>query len=69
MCCTKCESKNVVKGGFIKAVKRLCYQFVPTKHHGKSEQEKLTAVLLYISGLSLRTIAKLLKVSNEMYQY
>ena len=38
-------------------------QFVPTRQHGKSESEKLTAVLLCINGLSLRTIGRLLKVS------
>lgn len=69
MCCKKCGSQNIIKSGFIKGQQRYkckdcCYQFVPTRHHGRSEQEKLTAVLLYISGLSLRTIGRLLKVSN-----
>lgn len=69
MWCTNCRSQNVIKSGFVKGQQRYrckdcCYQFVPTGHHEKIEQEKLTAVLLYINGLSLRTIAKFLKVSN-----
>ncbi|MDR2720608.1 MAG: hypothetical protein LBC03_07395 [Nitrososphaerota archaeon] len=36
---------------------------MPTIHHGKSETQKLTAVFLYINGLSLRTIARLIHVT------
>lgn len=68
MSCTKCGSERVYKSGFVQGEQRYkCKdcgrQFVPTRHHGKSETEKLTAVLLYINGLSLRTIGRLLKVS------
>lgn len=68
MACTKCGSERVYKSGFVKGEQRYkCKdcgrQFVPTRHHGKSETEKLTAVLLYINGLSLRTIGRLLKVT------
>ena len=68
MFCTKCGSENVLKSGFVKSEQRYrCKecgrQFVPTRHHGKSETQKLTAILLYINGLSLRTIARLIHVT------
>ena len=68
MQCTKCGSERIYKSGFIKSEQRYkCKgcgrQFVPTRHHGRSETEKLTAILLYINGLSLRTIGRLLKVT------
>ena len=68
MFCTKCGSESVFKSGFVKSEQRYrCKdcgrQFVPTRHHGKSETEKLTAILLYINGLSLRTIARLMHVT------
>jgi len=68
MSCTKCGSTNILKSGFVKSEQRYrCKgcgrQFVPTRQHGKSETEKLTAILLYINGLSLRTIARLLHVT------
>ena len=68
MFCVKCGSGSVCKSGFVKGAQRykcrVCgRQFVPTRHHGKTLTEKLTAVLLYINGLSLRTIARLMHVS------
>jgi transposase-like protein len=68
MFCTKCGSESVFKSGFVKGEQRYrckgcSRQFVPTRHHGKSETKKLTAILLYINGLSLRTIAQLLQVT------
>ena len=68
MFCTKCGSENVYKSGFVKGAQRYrCKgcgrQFVPTRHHGKTQTEKLTAILLYINGLSLRTIARLMSVT------
>ena len=38
---------------------------MPTRHKGKSVEEKLKAVKLYSHGLSFRAIAKLLKVSAQ----
>jgi Transposase and inactivated derivatives len=66
--CTKCGSEKVNRSGFVKGEQRYkCKdcgrQFVPTRRRGRSETEKLTAVLLYINGLSLRTIGRLLNVS------
>jgi len=68
MFCTKCGSESVFKSGFVKGEQRYrCRtcgrQFVPTRHHGKSETQKLTAILLYINGLSLRTIARLMSIT------
>ncbi len=68
MFCTKCGSESVYKSGFVKGeqryrCKRCGRQFVPTRHHGKTQTEKLTATLLYINGLSLRTIARLMSVT------
>jgi transposase-like protein len=68
MFCTKCGSERVFRSGFVKSEQRYkckecSRQFVPTRQHGKSETEKLTATLLYINGLSLRTIARLLSVT------
>jgi len=68
MFCAKCGGESVFKSGFVKGEQ--CYkckgcgrQFVPTRHHGKTQTEKLTAILLYINGLSLRTIARLMHVT------
>jgi len=46
MFCTKCDSESVLKSGFVKGEQRYrCRacgrQFVPTRHHGKSETKKL----------------------------
>jgi transposase-like protein len=65
---TKCSSESVFKSGFVKSAqlykcKECSRQFVPTRHHGKTQTEKLTAILLYINGLSLRTIARLMHVT------
>jgi len=66
--CVRCGSESVYKSGFVKGAQRykckVCgRQFVPIRQHGKTLTEKLTAVLLYINGLSLRTIAWLMHVS------
>ena len=66
--CKKCGGKEHSKNGFVKGHQRYkcknCgYQFVPTLRKGFDEQTKSIACLLYISGLSLRTIARLLHTS------
>ena len=66
--CKKCGGKEHSKNGFVKGHQRYkcknCgYQFVPTLQKCFDEQTKLIACLLYISGLSLRTIARLLHTS------
>jgi transposase len=66
--CKNCKKSNYTKAGFVMGEQRFrckdcgC-QFVPTRHHGKSEKEKLIAVWLYSHGFSFRTIAKFLKIS------
>jgi transposase len=68
LCCKKCGGINYVKAGVVKGEQRYkckdrgC-QFVPTRQRGKTEKEIMTAVWLYSHGLSLRTIAKLFKVT------
>ena len=66
--CKRCESEEYVKAGFVKneqryKCKKCGCQFVPTRHKGRSKEEKLMAIWLYSHGLSFRAIAKLLKVS------
>ncbi len=39
------------------------YQFVPTRHKGRSKQEKLLAVCICAHAYSFRTIAKFFKVN------
>ena len=46
MFCTKCGSESVYKSGFVKGAQRykckVCgRQFVPTRHHSKTQTEKL----------------------------
>lgn len=70
MYCKKCGSEKHVKAGFIQGEQRyLCKdcgcKYVPTRHHGKPEKDKLLAVWLYLHGLSFRTIAKLFKVTPK----
>lgn len=66
--CKKCGWREHSKNEFIKGHQRYkcknCgYQFVPTLQKSFDEQTKLTACLLYINGLLLRTIARLLNTS------
>ena len=68
--CKKCQSSEYTKAGFVKGeqrykCKKCGCQFVPTRHKGKSVEEKLKAVKLYAHGLSFRAIAKLLNVSAQ----
>ncbi|MDR0471478.1 MAG: hypothetical protein LBH79_07150 [Nitrososphaerota archaeon] len=60
--------EKVLKSGFVKGEQRYrckecSRQFVPTRQHGKTQTQKLTAILIYINGLSLRTIARLIHVT------
>jgi len=68
--CKKCGGRNLVKAGHIKGEQRYkcndCgYQFVPTRHHGKPEEDKLLAVWLYLCGIPFHTIAKLFNVTHK----
>jgi transposase-like protein len=68
MYCPNCHSDKIIKSGIARNQQRYkCKecgrQFIPTAKHGRDRTTILTAVLLYINGLSLRTIARLLGVS------
>jgi transposase len=70
MYCKKRGSKKHVKAGFVSGEQRyLCKdcgcKFVPTRHRGKPQRDKMLVVWLYLHGLSFRTIAKLFKVSHK----
>ena len=72
--CPKCGSTEVVKNG--KAVGkqrhkcRNCqYQFTRTEKRGKPQSVINTAIILYLFGLSMNAIAKLLKVSTPAVLY
>jgi len=63
MKCKKCTSLNTVKYGNINGNQRYkctdcnC-QFQPNRNRGRPESTKRLAILLYLSGLSMRTISK-----------
>ena len=64
--CKKCESPNTVKAGKIKGNQRYkckdCgHQFQPNSKRNKPAGAKRLAILLYLHGLSFRTIAKIVK--------
>jgi len=70
LCCKKCGSEKYVKAGFVQGEQRYkckecgC-QFVPTRHRGRPEKDKLLAIWLYMHGLSFRTIAKLFRITHK----
>ena len=67
MHCPKCNSKNLVKNGFVREKQRhkcrgCSYEFTRLTPRGKAPELKQQAITLYLHGLSMRTIAKLLGV-------
>ena len=73
--CKKCGSENYVKAGTVEGEQRYkckdcgC-QFVPTRQKGRSTNTKIIALFLYISGLSLRTIARFVKTDlHAVYRW
>lgn len=67
--CKRCGSEEQVKNGFMKGVQRYrckaCgLNFTDTPARGMPLRIKVTAVLLYLSGLSMNRTAKLLGVST-----
>ncbi len=67
MQCPRCQSDYVVKNGFVKGKQRhRCrgceYEFTRLTPRGKGPELKQQAITLYLHGLSMRTIAKLLGV-------
>ena len=64
--CKKCGSTNIVKSGFVNGNQRyMCKsckcQFQPNRRKGKPEKTKRLALLLYLCGLSMCTISKIVK--------
>ena len=67
--CKRCGSEEQVKNGFMKGPQRYrckaCgLNFTDTPPRGMPPRVKATAVLLYLSGLSMNRTAKLLGVST-----
>ena len=71
--CKACGSEEQVKNGFMRGKQRYrckaCgLNFTATPPRGKPLALKVAAVLLYVSGLSINRIAKLLGVSTPTVQ-
>ncbi len=71
--CKACGSEEQVKNGFMRGKQRYrckaCgLNFTDTPPRGMPLQVKVTAVLLYVSGLSMNRTAKLLGVSTPTVQ-
>jgi transposase len=71
--CKECGSEEHVKNGFMRGKQRYrckaCgLNFTDTSLPGKPLAMKVTAVLLYVSGLSMNRTAKLLGVSTPTVQ-
>ena len=67
--CKRCASEERVKNGFMRGKQRYrckgCgLNFTDTPPRGMPLQVKVTAILLYVSGLSMNRTAKLLGVST-----
>lgn len=67
--CPKCSSSSYVKCGFISGNQRYkckscSHQFTSFEPRGASKETKNFALKLYLEGMSLRAIGRLLKYSN-----
>mgnify|MGYP000485297130 CR=1 FL=1 len=65
--CPKCQSEQTVKNGLVRGrPKRKCrscdYGFTPSRMKGVDVKVKLKALVLYLSGVSIRRIAVLSRV-------
>ena len=71
MQCLKCSSEAIVKNGFMKKAQRykckLCgYQFTTkTTPRGKPLKDKILALTLYLSGLSMNMTGQIVNVSTQ----
>ncbi len=70
MRCWKCGSEAFVKNGFMAGAQRYkckeCgFQFTRETPHGKPMKDKILALILYLSGLSMNAIAKIIGVSSQ----
>jgi transposase-like protein len=69
MHCPKCSSTTAVKCGFVKKVQRYkckncACQYTRETRRGRPLAQKLMAVTLYLNGISLNAIGRLLDVST-----
>lgn len=70
MRCRKCGSDASVKNGFMAGAQRykckMCgFQFTRETPHGKPMRDKILALILYLSGLSMSAIGKIIGVSGQ----
>lgn len=68
--CIKCNSQACVKNGYLHNSQRYkcknCgYQFTKMTHRGKPEKDKIMALILYLSGMSMTMTARILGVSTQ----
>ena len=70
MKCLKCGCEGVYKYGHMKGYQRYrcknCgYQFTKTTPRGKPEKDKILALILYLSGLSMSATGRILGVTAQ----
>jgi len=70
MQCRKCGSEAIVKNGFMAGnqryrCKNCSFQFTRDTAHGKPVKDKILALVLYLSGLSMNMTAKIIGVSAQ----
>ena len=70
MRCRKCGSEASVKNGFMAGAQRYkckqCgFQFTRDTPHGKPIKDKILALILYLSGLSMNAVGKIPGVSSH----
>ena len=70
MKCRKCDSEAIVKNGFMAGAqrykcKKCSFQFTRETPHGKPMKDKILALVLYLSGLSMNMTAKIIGVSVQ----
>ncbi len=70
MHCRKCGSEAFVKNGFMAGAQRYkckhCgFQFTRETPHGKLMKDKILDLILYLSGLSMNMIGKIVGVSTQ----
>ena len=70
MKCRKCNSGATVKNGFMAGAQRYkckncSFQFTKETAHGKPVKDKILALVLYLSGLSMNMTAKIVGVSAQ----
>ena len=70
MKCRKCGSEATVKNGFMAGsqrykCKKCSFQFTRETAHGRPIKDKILALILYLSGLSMNMTAQIIGVSTQ----